>query len=284
MSQYFLLFNEDKKEYVSLPGMAQPISRLTNSIAMGMVGFLLLDGPQDGTNFSSFNADDISDEAIDAFIRKEKASEHNTYRRYVTERPGYIDNQFERKHGYEPSVNDDVFKRFCSKKANSTYRNDDASWNRDKVARIVASGQAIAEANEYAGRWAGDSVSLTGDYAESDLYNDRYGRVVARESSGALVSWRADHPRHVEQLGTSPSGVGTRYRDHQRDAEPGETIKARSSADTDEEIVEFVRYEPNEWTDITDGVLEEFQAFVGPEWLEENDASEILSPDMVLTA
>lgn len=117
MGQYFQLVNLDRMEIAQLPGLMKAVERVTDVRAMGLVGYLLLQGPQDGTMFVGINADvdDIGPEEL-----------------------------------------------------------ENIAPDRDpqSAVRIIESKKDIGEANEYAGRWAGDRVALVGDYDESGLYGD----------------------------------------------------------------------------------------------------------------
>ena len=234
MGQYFQLVNEDRKEMAQLPGGMKAVERVSNTVAMGLLGYLLLDGPQDGTSFSYRNndPDDVDKDDVEAWIDRETASEVESDRE-------------------------------------SVYRADDGSWDRAKIRRVVAAGYEISEANEFAGRWAGDRVRLVGDYAENDLYSAPEGRIVAQLNSGEMVSWEGWHPSRVEPAGRSPAG-GQSIRHFDEDAEPGDTIQIPSTVESDEQFAEFVRYESNEWTILGEELHREFAEFMGQEWLEAN--------------
>lgn len=233
MGQYYQLFNRDRQEFVALPGMMKDIERVTDAVAMGIVGYLLFEGPCDGGRFTSMAGDriDADDPRIDEYIDREKTNTINTDRTSVY------------------------------------YDEETGEWDRDRIARVVGAGDSIAETFEYAGRWHGDAVSLTGDYAESGLYDEQYGRVVAQLPDGSMTAWSGRHPNR--ETPEESDLHGTVIRDHREDAETGDSIRVPTSADADAQFAEFARYEAPEWTDITDGVLEEFIEFVGEEWLEQ---------------
>lgn len=242
MGQYYQYFNRDREEFVQLPGGMKDIERVTNPLPMGIVGYLLFEGPCDGGRFTGMAAERIDDDdpRIDEYIDREHAQNADRDR-------------------------------------TSVYYDDDADeWDRAQIARSVGAGEAISDIFEYAGRWAGDAVSLTGDYADNDLYDKQYGRVVAQRPDGSMTSWEGGHPNYAEP-GNRTLGGGRSTRIHRREAEPGETIENRG--DGDAEFVEFVRYESGEWTDITDGVITEFIEFVGEEWVEDKWGGERLLED-----
>ncbi len=233
MGQYYHYFNRTKEEFVVLPGMMKDIERVTDAVAMGIVGYLLFEGPCDGGRFTGMAGDriDLDDPRIDEYIDREKTNTINTDRTSVY------------------------------------YDEETGEWERKRIARVIGAGEPIADTFEYAGRWHADAVSLTGDYAESGLYDKQYGRVVVQLPSGAMTSWNGSHPNR--QTPEESEMHGTVIRDHREQAEPGDSVRVPSNVDADAQFAEFARYEEPEWTDITDGVLEEFIEFVGQEWLEQ---------------
>ena len=176
MSQYFMPVNADRKEYFSPPSAMNPVERLTDPIGMAMLGFLMLEGPQDGTRFSSRTDPDDPQlqEAIEEFIEQEKEHEEERFEKYTNNEDSIARRRWARKHDVEPEDEPDYFEQFCRAQASSAYRKNTTNyhWDRQAIATSVAAGLEIAEANEYAGRWAGDDVRLVGDYAESELYDE----------------------------------------------------------------------------------------------------------------
>jgi hypothetical protein len=237
------------------------IERCTSIQAMGPIGYLLLQGPVDGTPGFRRMTDEAKleelglEHRIDEYIENEIESIENS---------SYKDNIADSRH----------------------YNEDNEEWNRDSIASILGIG-TISEAFEYAGRWAGDSVVLVGDYDESGLYNEPHPNAVVRLDNGQLVTMKnSGHPSKVIPKPTNGTNASTSYTDTRENAGPGDTVKLRRRAQpegSDAEFAEFVELEENEWTDITDGLLDEFARFVGPEWLEEQTNGR-LSPDMVLQA
>jgi hypothetical protein len=129
MGQYFTLVNTDKNETVEPPGTMKAIERLTNKKAMGLIGYLVFQGPQDGTRFTAINSAPLEyDEAVDALGED------------------YIGKRWENRYEEDPER------------------------TAHDAGRIAASHKSIREANEYAGRWAGDGIALVGDYDDSGLY------------------------------------------------------------------------------------------------------------------
>lgn len=251
MGQYVKLVNVDREEFVNLPGPMKAIERMTNPIAMGMLGFLLLEGPQDGTVFPTRTSGSLVTEAeIDDYID--------------TERERHADSDHD-----------------------SVYQNDDGSWQRDSIERTLAASNDIDEANDYAGRWAGDDVRLVGDYAENGLYSAMYGTIVG-EVDGQEYTWTGPHPdrlvpcRPGNDCCDNPGHCHSHHPMDDSEAEPGDMIRAPSRSDVDADFAEFVAYQTNEWTNITDGLATEFAEFVGEDWMESVDETGMLSPDMVL--
>lgn len=144
MGQYFKLVNMDREETVSLPGTMKPIERVTNAKAMALIGYLIFQGPQDGTSFIRMNADPDS----------------------------LTDEQFEE---YDIGIADDEEKR------------------RHQAARSYEASRPISEANDFAGRWAGDRIVLVGDYDDSGLYgadlHDITGGLIAEFKEFVGESW-----------------------------------------------------------------------------------------------
>lgn len=281
MSQYFKLVNVDRHEYAELPGSLRAISRVTNAVAGGMISYLLLDGPCDGTKFSSNVSPDhpLVAAKMDDKKQAERASERDLYRTYVTQERDYIVRKLEREWDATPEEMPVEFRKLCDENAQSVYRNDDGSWNEQKLAKVIAAGIEIDDLTEYAGRWAGDEVRLVGDYDDSELYNESKGTVTARNQSGQFVSWTGRHPNVAEKLPSK--GPGIRVQQYDRNAERGDSVKLRNCKD---DFGSFVSYTESEWTNITDGLRNEFEDFVGEAWLENPQDGQIMSPDMVLTS
>lgn len=249
MGQYFQFVNVDRKETVHPPGGMKAIERLTSPVTMALLGYLLLDGPNDGT----------------AFLRDADPDDPN-----LTEAIAELK---ERERQCE-----------AERDTTSPYRNDDGSWNEHDVASIAASYAHIADTHDYAGRWAGDDVRMVGDYAESGYYRmPQKGEVTAEYRTGETVTYVARYPSPVRV-----DGDWTERRDTRLDGDPihGDIVRiptevARES-DHDDHYAYFRSFEPNDWTDITEGALEEFTDFVGEDWVESPRES-ILCPDMMLS-
>lgn len=255
MGQYFKLVNPDREEYVDLPGPMKAIERLTNPIATAALGFLLLEGPQDGTAFLA-NADPDDPQLQDGISD-------------VKAREGESERKRDRKSVY--------------RKRDPETRDRTDEWDEHKIARVAASDLAIDEANDYAGRWAGDDVRLVGDYADNNLYGAMYGTVVAETDDGETVEYDGSHPnREVPcRAGTDCCDTPGRAEAHhyREDAEPGDSIGLRS-ADCEADFGTFLRYEKNGWADITEGLMAELEGFVGESFFE--DREPVIRPDMVL--
>lgn len=244
MGQYFKLVNSSRKEWVDLPGGMKAIERVSDAVPMGMIGYLLLDGPGDGTAFLRFaDPDDPKlDEQKSVIVEREL--EHEASQLNYT----------------------------------SMYRDDDGEWDESMIARTAAAHLELTELMEYAGRWAGDDVRLVGDYDDSGLYQDCKGTVVV-EHDGTEYEYGGDHPKKVTVRDNGNVG-------HTRlNAKPGDQVRVYGNDDLEEQDVEtatFVRHEEGEYTDITDGLIEEFTNFVGKDWIENHGKESILRPDMVI--
>jgi len=251
MGQYFQLRNVSRTESVELPGPMKAIERVTNPAAMGLIGYLLFEGPIDGTGVGRTGLPAIDDtefeQSIDAHIEREASrvaeSEH---------------------------------------REQSVYQNDDGSWQRDKVRRVVAAGYDISEGTEYAGRWAGDDVRLVGDYADNDLYSaPNPDWVYENRDTGEKFTQYATASAPIKEASLRRTDIHHSVVD--RDVENGDLCQVTHPETGDQVYAYRVRVCDNEWTDITDGLLEEFASFVGEEWLESNGSGK-LSPDHVINA
>jgi len=284
MTQYFKYVNPEREEWISLPGPMSPVERLTNPVATAMVTYVLFNGPMDGTAFTGMVDTDSDEyqEALEEFKKREKETEESEFERYMEEKPDYIARQFERKHGYEPDRTSEEFKEFCHEKSMSVYRKNNWNWDRDKMQSAVAAGFHISDL-DYAGRWAGDPVQLVGDYAESELYDE------------AKTNWRYEHTETGEEfisyatvagpiIPDSIEADGAVHKVRAGPIEKGDLCQVRHPETGDEVYAHYMGEAESEWTDITDGVMDELVELVGEEWVE--DASEIgrINPSMVLRA
>ena len=291
MGQYFQYFNLDMKEYVDLPGGMKAIERVSNPVAMGVVGYLLLQGPQDGTKFL-YDADP-EDERLQEGINERMEREADLEVDSATD-PKRWERYFERatSNAELGDTRDDVKRDAAEMMAGScrsVYRDRETyEWDRKSIARTVAAGFDIDEFNIYAGRWAGDRVALIGDYDDSGTYSERYGTIVAEDSNGEEIEWTGGHPRKVIPCweGTDCCDDPGQYVSHhvREDAQMGDWVRAPSRDDVDDDFVQFIRYIEGDWTNITEHVTAEFAEFVGEEWLEAQDSAGLLRPDMIIEA
>ena len=282
MGQYFKLLNVDEKEKVALPGGMKLLERVTNPVAMGMVGYLLFDGPLDGTGLAyNFEPDDERlEDGIEAYIERERHTEAERLREYLAGEKEHVINGFERKHGVSPEEEPAAFEAYCEKRARSCMRNDDGSWPLEEIVPIVASGFELNELYDYCGRWAGDDVRLVGDYAENDLYDEsatmwRYEyegeEFVARAVSSAPITPESIHRDDIE------------HSVERRDVEPGDYAHVQHPEKDEKVYAHYKGVAETEWTDITDGLTEEFVDVVGEDWVEEASEVGMMRPDMVLS-
>lgn len=281
MSQYFKLVNVSAQEYVSLPGALGARERITTPSGMGMIGFLLLDGPIDGTPLSdiaSMDEDRVQD-AMRQFKRREKAGERANFRQYMNQEVEYMLSMFAREYDSTPESDPELYEEFCDDRAQSVYRNNDGTWDEKKMFRSALAGFEISEFFEYAGRWAGDEVRLVGDYDDSDLYMESRPVVIVESENGEII----------EKKGLpTPIVPESRHRDDiehsllDRKLEVGDMVHVKGDdGDRHYGVVEEIR--ETEWTNITDGLTDEFIDFVGEEWFEKNDTGN-LEPDMLVRA
>lgn len=291
MGQYFKLINVDKQEFVSLPGMMKAIERVTNPVAMGMVGYLLFEGPLDGTGrllgLACERKPDLVEEAIDAKIERETEIEEKRFQEYIEEQPNHIVDSFERETDLSLETlkdefdNGEEFEAFCKQESYSIYRKDNLNWDREMLATSAMAVYEISEALDFAGRWAGDDIRFVGDYAENGLYDE------------TTESWRYEYKGEefvTYATASCPIVPNSIERDdivhsiRDREPEPGDMAQVKHP-DTGERVYcHYLGVEPGVWDNITDGLTEEFVQFVGEDWIEGHDNSGIMAPDMVLTA
>lgn len=151
--------NDDRQEYCSLPDP-------TSSQQLGMVGYLLVQGPFDGTQFSSYPSLDELEDEIEEWKARERRSEGETFQRYAREAPDYIISKFEREYGVKPSLDSDDFYEFCAEQAQSVYRDGDGEWIDRKMKSSVGADLTFDEYFDYFGRWAGDAIRIVVDEEE----------------------------------------------------------------------------------------------------------------------
>lgn len=285
MGQYFKLVNADRKEFVSLPGGMKLIERLTTPVAMGMVGFLLFEGPLDGT-VATYRVDPDDprlEEAIESFRQREIGYELE----YSTD-PECWERYLERAQTQaRPYVTDEEIEaeaaRQMFKWSRSSYRDRDVDdfeleWDEGAMSASAAAGFQLDEWFDYCGRWAGDDVRLVGDYAESDLYGASQEQWVYEYEGEEFTSYATVSAPIV------PSSIEREDIEHtteSQDVEPGDLARVRHP-DLDEKVyAHYVRVADQEWTDITDGLKREFVEIVGEEWVEDH-CSGLLRPDAVI--
>lgn len=266
MGQYFKCVNTDKKEVLTPPGGMKAIERVTNSVTTGLLAYLLLEGPQDGTAFTgrADPEDPALQEGIAEYIEREVAREDETGRE-------------------------------------SMMRDDDGDWKRQRIAGVVAAGRTIAEANEFAGRWAGDRVTMIGDYAERDLYDEtseNWHYELARRwtiegtdlDSETVSNTRREFTNYattacpiVPGSITQPDIVHSTRKYEGQHPEEGSLAHVRHPDLEEKVYAHFQGVAENEFTNITDDAMAEFVDFVGEDWVE-SQCGGLLRPDMVLQA
>lgn len=282
MSQAFRFVNVDKKEYFIAPCPSGAIEIVSNPVGTGMLTYLMLEGPQDGSKFSSRAdpEDPQVQEAIEEMIETEAEREDERFEKYLEERPGFIVSKFERQFEATPEMKPDEFEAFCRQESRSMYRKANLQWNRRKMATSAVSKLQIDEANEYAGRWAGDQVSLLGDYSEGTTYHQTKPDWLYETDDGELFVNYA-----TTQAPITPSSIHDEDLHHSiedRDVEPGDLAYVRHPIKDEKVYAHYKDTIDSKWTEITAGLREEFENFVGDEWLENNSERGILAPDAVL--
>lgn len=247
MGQYFKYINRDKQEYFIGEGGAKPVERATDPIGTGMLAYLMFDGPQDGTRFSGL---------------------HNPY---APEFEGAMAEKMEEER-----------ERHRNAGRSSVYRNDDSSWDKPKLARVIAAGRHINDDElgfRFAGRWAGDDVALVGDYEESGVYQETRDK------------WHVEYEGDrytVDATGAAPIVPESLDRDdiehtvERREVEPGDLCEVYVDEMDERVYAEYIGEADTEWTNITEGLKRSFTHFVGQQWVDDHEDSWIMRPDMIL--
>jgi hypothetical protein len=258
--QYFKVVNESRNEYLEPPGLMKAIERVTDGTAMGLIGYLLLEGPMDGTVlYRAVDDEDRIEQAIEAYLEQEYEREREIF---FDLDEGQLQRRVDRRS--EPWMDEQDLAKLRAEQlaemAASIYRDDDFELDPDdrQLERVALSSDQISEALEYAGRWAGDEITMIGDYADRDLYHNADGILTYETPDGEIEEVKKPHPRREE-----PHEGDMTARVYDELAEPGDTIRI------DNEFCTFIGYEEQEWTDITDGVCREFARLVGDERLQE---------------
>ncbi|OYR56666.1 hypothetical protein [Halorubrum halodurans] len=246
MTQYFKFINETRKEVIAPDTSSmEAVARVTDPVGTGILAYLLIDGPKDGTRFTDLvnpHAPEFED-AMSEFMADEREATRNEGR-------------------------------------TSIYRNDDGSWNRERIVECIAADQHVTEGTEYAGRWAGDDIRLVGDYEESGVYDDTTEEWVYEHETGEFVA-PATGSGPIDPASLDDTTIVHSIED--RDVLPGDLCAVRHPETGNRVYAEFKRVADTEWTDITDGVMREFEAFVGRDWVESQAGASRIRPGMVLS-
>lgn len=233
MGQYFTFVNVDKQEQVRQPEGTKLPEIVASGLSGQVLSYLLFDGPFDGTTLLQGLYD----------------QDNETAQQLVKE---LIDRETER----ETESNRD---------RQSVYRNDDGSWNRNKLHHTaLASGYTGDHA--ICGRWASDDVRIIGDYADDGYYHAIEGTIIAERDTGEIVEWH----------GTHPSPVGG---DHSETASRGDQIAWYGGDTASSETVRFMYHRDSDWTDITDSVFAEMARYNPGQFGDLDDGT--LEPDIV---
>lgn len=144
----YLIINEDTSEYFIPTHPYTVRSAITGPVTNGMLTYLLFDSVQDGTRFTSL---------------------HNPF-------APELENEMAKRMEKERE-------RYQNKGRQSLYRKDDGSWNKPKLANVIAAGHTISEDFLYAGRWQGDSIRListTSHYSKNIKSDDEWINITDR--------------------------------------------------------------------------------------------------------
>lgn len=163
MGQYFVALNLDRDEQLGF-GMLKLVERLSNRVWTAALAYLLFEGPQDGTVLTNVS----DEELIEAEITHAQELE---------------------RHISDDVPNPDTYL--------DRYYDADTDEERERAIRlalsVAKSYETIDEANEYAGRWAGDRITIVGDYADSGLYDtgstDISKAVLQEMEDNGILEW-----------------------------------------------------------------------------------------------
>jgi|APHM01.1.fsa_nt_gi hypothetical protein len=238
MGQYFKFVNPDREEFIQLPGGMKLIERITDPAAMAIVGFMLFEGPCDGTHLGSLS-DNLNIEPVEL---QQKVDEQ-----IIEEKERTSDKDY----------------------TSIYYDEETTSWERDKLRRVVVAGYDIDEALDYCGRWAGDSIRLVGDYADNGLYGEARTKCRYRRADGSEFTGYSGTGPLVNR---SPGEFDGSFKLAHDEITHGDTV-AITDPETNERIcAEYIGEATNQWTDITDPMLEEMHVVTGNSWFLDNIA------------
>lgn len=168
--------NDTAEEYCTLPDPTQPQQ-------LAIVGYLLFEGPLDGTSFTAHPDPEEISEAIDEKIQRERESERRIFWRYYDDPSDY---DIERFHDTmnipvdDYDIEEDImgwWREYCANRAESNYW-EDGEWDRASMSRVAAAGLTFDEYFEYLGRWHDGEVRLVLDAQAVANYTDITNDVV----------------------------------------------------------------------------------------------------------
>lgn len=140
MGQYFKAINLDKEESLEF-GMLKFVERLANPEWTAALAYLLFEGPQDGTILPS---------------------------------NGYVPTEYVNCTPFEEPLNSSLregTRERIEREWKSAETNDDRERVKRQAVSLAEAMVPISKRYEYAGRWAGDRITIVGDYADSGLFS-----------------------------------------------------------------------------------------------------------------
>jgi len=193
MSQYFAIVNVDANEYVRPPGPSGARETVTNSQATGLLAYLMLEGPCDGTQFHRLADEDDPEiqAAIEERIRAEIEREERRFEEYLAADPDEWPWKLSDAPDPQIEKTQDV-RSFARNQARSTYKDDDGHWDRNALFGVVVANFDINEIADYAGRWATDEIRIVGDYAERSSATPSSDVDVVDEGNAESLAERRD--------------------------------------------------------------------------------------------
>lgn len=140
MGQYFRAINLDKEESLDF-GMLKFVERLANPEWTAALAYLLFEGPQDGTVLPSNGYMPDEYQGISPATKPLFDNLHAGIRDRIVEEYEAAETKDDRERVHRRAVN------------------------------LAEASKSISERYQYAGRWAGDRITIVGDYADSGLYD-----------------------------------------------------------------------------------------------------------------
>jgi hypothetical protein len=192
--------NDTVAEFVRIPD-------ITNHQELAIVGYLLFQGPLDGTSLGGLLDSKRTDvqENIEQFKERERKLEIKKIHEYIRDPRVYVVSRFEdeydtnvlesertgnykivRDDEVRPLYRDPAYNEHLRVEAQSVYKTEDGDWNERKLQTVATASFQVDEAFDALGRWAGDDVRLVIDPESDDLDGTEITDSVTREMTRVL--------------------------------------------------------------------------------------------------